>query len=148
MDIEKLLNDWKRDGQIDENHLDAASINCALLHGKYLELFSIARMRLKKKELEMAILRKDMWLYYNGKMTQPEMDKYGLTYDPFKGLAKPIKSDMTHIYDSDPLIQACVMQLEVLKVYTETAREILDTLKWRSQTIKNILSHRQFIAGN
>jgi len=96
-------------------------------------------LRLKKKELKKAVLKKDLWLYYNGKMTKAEMDKHDWKYDPFDGLSKPMKSDMEKFYSTDSELLELELLLEYDKTYVETCKEILDNIKWRSQTIKNII---------
>jgi len=148
MNIDELHKIWNIDSKIDEVNLDETSINGAKLHAKYLELYSIAKLRLKKKELKKAVLKKDLWLYYNGKMSKDEMDQRDWKYDPFDGLAKPLKSDMEKFYSTDSELLELELQLEYDKTYVETCKEILDNIKWRSQTIKNIIAWRQFQSGN
>mgnify|MGYP000391997599 CR=1 FL=1 len=77
MNTTEILEMWKKDGQIDELKLDDTTIRMARIHSKYLELITIAKMRRKKKDLEYKTLLKDKWLYYNGKLSQGEMDMKG-----------------------------------------------------------------------
>ena len=67
MDLNDILNMWKRDAVIDDVCLDDETIKSSKLHSKYLELFSMAKLMLKKKEMERDATKKDKWLYYNGK---------------------------------------------------------------------------------
>ena len=138
---------WTEDSKIDELHLDRTTIKCASLHAKYLELYSIAKLRLKKKDLSLAHLKKDKWLYYNGKMTKAEMDERGWAYDPFSGMAKPLKSDMEMFLNTDPDVSDAKMGLEILQTYVDACKDILDTIKWRHNVIKNILDFKRFEAG-
>lgn len=147
MDVEELLRQWANDSKISENALDETTLRTAVLHSKYLELYTLAKLRLKKKELDLAILKKDKWLYYNGKMTKEEMDERGWQYDPFNGMNKPLKGDMEMYYNTDSDIAATKMQAEYIGVYLDTCKEILDTLRWRHQNIKNILDFKKFQAG-
>lgn len=148
MDLESLLKMWETDSKIDDVNLDDTSINSAKLHSKYLELYSHAKLRLKKKELELAVLNKDLWLYYNGKMTKEEMDALSWNYDPFNGMAKPLKGDMNKFYDADPNKVEMEMRVEYLKTYCDTCKDIIDNVRFRHLTIKNIIAHRQFVSGN
>jgi hypothetical protein len=102
--LQEILEMWKKDSVIDEMNLDEASRDSAKLHGKYLELLSVNRMKLKKAELEFKVLLKDKWLHYNGKMSKEDMDAKGWDYDPLGGLTV-LKGDMDYYYDSDPIIQ-------------------------------------------
>lgn len=145
--LEELLKNWEIDCVIDEVNLDNTSIACARLHSKYLELYSLAKLALKKKELSMAILKKDKWLYYNGKMTKEEMDTRGWNYDPFNGLSKPLKSDMDLFYTTDSDVVKLQGSIEYAITIVETLKDIMDNIKWRHSTIKNIIDHRRFVSG-
>jgi hypothetical protein len=147
MDIEQLLTMWKEDCVIDDNKLDQESIRCAILHGKYIEIYTVARLQLKKIEFEKSKLDLDLYLYYSGKLTKDQMDKLKLPYDPFNGLSKPMKSELPRWIDADEHMFKMKLKLETAKVFFDNVKEILDNIKWRHQTIKNILAHKQFVAG-
>ena len=147
MNIEDLLEMWGEDSKIDEHNLDDTTIRGAALHSKYLELHSVAKLRLKKKEQDLSILKKDKWLWFNGKMDKEEIDKHGWAYDPFNGMNKPLKTDLQQFYDSDKDIMEASMQIEYQKTYVEVCKEILDNIKWRHTQIKNIIDWRRFQSG-
>lgn len=147
MTIDDILKMWQEDAVIDEMKLDDASMQSARLHGKYLELLTVNKLQLKKREQELKILLKDKWLYYNGKMSKEEMDKREWDYDPFNGLTKPLKGEMDHYYESDPDIQRVDAQIEYLKVIIDTLKEIMENIKWRHQNIKNMIEWRKFTSG-
>ena len=144
--LQQILEMWKKDSVIDEMNLDESSRDSAKLHGKYLELLSVNRMKLKKAELEFKVLLKDKWLHYNGKLSKEELDEKGWNYDPLNGLTV-LKGDMDYYYDSDPLIQQAQTKIEYLKELTDVLREIIDNIKWRHQTIKNMIEWRKFTSG-
>ena len=147
MDIEQILEMWKKDSDIDEMNLDGASKDIAKMHSKYLDLLTFNKLKLKKKEAEYSLLLKDKWLYYNGKLSQAEMDAKGWEYDPFNGLTKPLKSDMDFYYNSDKHIIEAKAQIDYLKTVIDTLKEIMDTVKWRHQTVKNMIDWRKFTSG-
>tara|TARA_B100001287_G_scaffold34121_1_gene24237 strand:+ start:894 stop:1340 length:447 start_codon:yes stop_codon:yes gene_type:complete len=144
--LDELFDMWKKDCQIDENNLDAATIQNAKLHSKYLEIHSMTKLQLKRKELEFKVLLKDKWLWYNGKMSQEEIAAKGWDYDPLNGL-KILKGEMDYYYDSDKEIQEAQANIEYLKEMSDTTKEIIDTIKWRHQSIKNMIEWRKFTSG-
>lgn len=144
--LDDVIEMWKKDSVIDEMNLDTSSIESAKLHAKYLELLSVSKLQLKKKEMEFKILLKDKWLWYNGKMSKTEQDARGWGYDPLNGL-KVLKGEMEHFYNSDHHIQAAQGQIEYLKTVIDTLSEILENIKWRHQSIRNAISWRQFTSG-
>lgn len=144
--LQEILDMWKKDSIIDELNLDESSRDSAKLHSKYLEILSVNRIKLKKAELDFKVLLKDKWLHYNGKLSKEEMDAKGWDYNPLGGLTV-LKGDMDYYYDSDPLIQKAQVKIEYLKEVVDTLKEILDNVKWRHQTIKNMIEWRKFTSG-
>jgi len=144
--IEDVLEMWKTDSEIDELKLDEASQQSARLHSKYLELLSVTRLQLKRKESEFRVLLKDKFLWYNGKMSKDEMDARGWSYDPLNGL-KVLKGDMDRFYDSDSDIQNAQMKIDYLKELVAVLEEIMGNIRWRHQNIKNMIEHRKFTSG-
>lgn len=147
LNIEEILEMWKRDSDIDEMNLDSSSKNAAKLHAKYLELLTITKLQSKKAESNFKVLLKDKWLYYNGKMSKQEIDLKGWDYDPFNGLVKPLKGEMDYYYNSDKDIIKANDHIEYLKTIIDTLQEILENIKWRHQTIKNMIEWRKFTSG-
>jgi hypothetical protein len=147
MTLEDLHASWAQDSTIDENKLDISSIEGAKMHAKYLELYGVYKLRMKKKEYELALLKKDKWLYYAGKMSKAEMDKRNWPYDPYNGNSKPLKSELDIYIENDEDIAKLKLLIEYQKTFVDTCKEILDTLRWRHTVIKNILDHRRFISG-
>jgi hypothetical protein len=146
LNLEEILKEWAKDAVIDEMALDEASRQTTRLHAKYLELHSVTRLRLKKRELEQKILLRDKWLYFNGKMDKGEMDLRKWPYDPFNGL-KVMKQDMEDYFNADPDLQRSEESIMVLKAMVDALSEILENIKWRHQTIKNMIDWRRFTSG-
>ena len=145
--LDEILDDWKKDCEISETHLDESSRKVPLLHSKYLGILMQAKLLLKKKEFDQKVLLKRKWLYYNGKMDQNEIEKLGWNPDPFDGL-KILKGEMDYYYDSDPEIQDSEKNIVYYKTIVETLTEIINNLNWRHQTISNIIKWKQFQSGN
>ena len=137
---------WKKDSTIDELNLDESSRESAKLHGKYLELLSVNRMKLKKAEMDFKVILKNKFLHYNGKLSQMEIEDLGWDYDPLNGLTI-LKGDMDKFYDSDPIIQEQQAKIQYLEEVCATLKEILENVKWRHQNIKNMIEWRKFTSG-
>jgi len=144
--LEQILEMWKKDSVIDELQLDQSARESAKLHSKYLELYSVNKLRYKKLDLEFKVLLKDKFMHYNGKLSQEEMDSKGWDYDPLNGLTV-LKGDMDKWYDADPVIQAHQAKMHYTQELIDTLKEILDNIKWRHQNIKNIIEWNKFTSG-
>lgn len=147
MTLENILEMWKKDSIIDEHNLDDASRDAAKLHGKYLELLTISKLQLKKAEADLDDILKDKWLYYNGKMDKKSIDERGWAYDPFDGLSKPLKGDLEYYYNTDYDIKKQKGKIDYLKTQVGTLEEIINTLRWRHQTVRNMIDWRRFVSG-
>jgi hypothetical protein len=146
--LDDIINMWKEDSVIDDMNLDVTTMKCASLHSKYLELHSVAKLQLKRKNAAHAVLKKDKWLYFNGKMTKEDMDAHGWPYDPFNGMAKPMKGDMDMYYDTDKDLMKSNAQIDYQKTIVEALDEIMATIRWRHQSVKNIIEFKKFVAGS
>jgi len=144
--LENIIEMWKKDAVIDEMNLGEASRESAKLHSKYLELYSINKLKLKKQQLDFKVLLRDKWSHYNGKLSKEEIDEKGWDYDPMNGLTV-LKSDMDKWYDADPLIQEAQLKIEYTKEMVDTLKEIMDNIKWRHQSIKNAIEWHKFTSG-
>lgn len=146
LDLESILAMWKEDCVIEEMNLDEESRKTPSLHAKYLEIHSLTKLRLKKAELDQKTLLKDKWLYYNGKMDEETIQQKGWDFDPFNGL-RVLKGDMDHYYDADIDIQASEEKIAYYKTIISTLDEIINNLRWRHSTIKNMIDWRRFESG-
>lgn len=146
MNIDDIMIQWQIDCVIDKNNLDEVSRQTPALHAKYLQLLSEAKLRYKREEMRQKTLLKDKWLYYNGKMTQEQIEDKGWAYDPLDGL-KIMKGEMNYYYDSDKEIQESELKVQYFKTCIDTLTEIVDSLKWRHQTIGNMIRWRVFESG-
>jgi hypothetical protein len=147
IDLQQILEMWKEDCAIERNNLDETSRITPALHAKYLELLAQAKLAKKRADFQQKSLLKDKWLYYNGKMSQEDIEQQGWVPDPFNGL-KVLKGEMEHYYDSDPEIQKSEEKIVYWKTIIETLTDIIDNLKWRHQTIGNMIRWRQFESGS
>ena len=144
--LEKILEMWKKDSPIDDMRLDESSRDSAKLHAKYLELYSVNKIKLKKLDLDFKVILRDKFMHYNGKLSKEEMDEKGWGYDPLNGLTV-LKGDMDKWYDADPIIQEHQAKMEYQKEICDTLKEIMENIKWRHQNIKNMIEWRKFTSG-
>ena len=146
LNMEEVLKMWAKDAEIDDLRLDESSKKTASLHAKYLELLSITKLQLKRKDMEFKVLLKNKFLWYNGKLSKDQIDELGWEYDALNGL-KILKGEMDYYYDSDPQIQEMQAKIDYLKTLIETLEEIINNIRWRHSTIKNMIDWRRFESG-
>lgn len=145
IDLDGIHKMWKEDAQIGTK-LDQASEATPALHAKYLEILSQLKLQKRRAENAQKVLLKQKWLYYNGKMDQEQIAELGWEFDPFNGL-KVLKGEMEYYYEADVDIQKSEDKIQYLKTCIDTVSEIIENVKWRHQTIGNMIKWRQFEAG-
>jgi hypothetical protein len=146
MNLETILEMWVEDCKI-TGSLDESSRQTPMLHAKYLAMLTQAKLQLKRCEMQQKTMLKDKWLYYNGKMAKEDIEERGWQFDPFNGL-KVLKGEMDYYYDADVDIQKSEEKIQYWKTITDTLTEIVDNIKWRHQTIGNMIRWRMFEAGD
>lgn len=147
LDLDSILKEWKEDSQISPHQLDEASRMTPANHAKYLEYLALTKLQLKRAEFKQKELLRDKFLYYEGKMSREDIESRGWAYDPYDGLSIATKQSKEYYYDSDPDIQKSEEKIVYLKTIIETLTEIVDNLKWRHQTISNMIKWRVFESG-
>jgi hypothetical protein len=147
IDLKTILEMWQKDCVIDNTKLDNTSRDTPKLHAKYLQILAEAKLMKKKAEFSQKKLLKEKWLYYNGKMDEDQIKEKDWDPDPFDGL-RILKGEMEYYYNADPEIQASEEKIEYWKTVIDTLTEIVDSLKWRHQTIGNIIRWKQFENGD
>jgi hypothetical protein len=147
IDLKAVLEEWAQDNIIDNVHLDESSRQTPLLHSKYLEKLANGKLLLKRAEFVQKTLLKQKWEWYNGKMSQEEVEQLGWNPDPFNGL-KVMKGDMSYYYEADPEIQKSEEKIQYYKTLVETLQDIVTHINWRHQTISNMIKWKNFEAGN
>jgi hypothetical protein len=147
IDLNELLDEWAKDSVLDDLALDNESVRTAKLHAKYLSYLSHYKLKLKHLYNKKEVLRKNLWLYYGGKMTKEQMDHFEWPYDPFDGMKVPLKSDLNRFIDADENYLAIESKIEYAKTVLDTLEEIMNNLRWRHSSIKNIIEWKKFTAG-
>ena len=146
IDLDAIMKMWEKDSRIDGMALDDASLDAIKAHAKYLEILSVTKLQKKRKEHEQKKLLLDKWIYYSGKMDKAEIDKRGWPYDPFNGM-HVMKADLPKYFEADADLQKSEETIVYLTTTIETLEEIIGTLRWRHQSIKNMIEHRKFVSG-
>lgn len=146
MTLDEIVAEWSADSKIDKLNLEEASLKTPELHAKYLGMLSTYKLKLQDAKFKQKRLMKDKWLWYNGKMSEEQIDQLGWNPDPFDGL-KILKGDMEHYVEADPELVNSEAKIIYLQTVVETLKEIVDNIKWRHQTIKNLIENRKFEAG-
>jgi capsule polysaccharide export protein KpsC/LpsZ len=146
MKLDEIKVMWSNDCEIDDIELDKSSLEVPKLHAKYSELLTDNIIVLRSQQMKFNMLRKDKWMWFNGKLDDDRIRELGWAPDPFDGL-KVMKSDFGIWFDSDPDLQSLKAKIDYLQETIEFIKRCMDNITWRHQTIKNTIEWRKFMAG-
>jgi len=130
MTFDELKEMIKADLKIDETALDHESSKTAQLHNKYLVMFMDEKLKLKKIEREQAVLRKNKWLYYTGRLSKEELQQFG--WEPFELNVLKTEADSLIEADTDwiKLDEKHYFQQEKVN-YLEGVVKIIQNRQWQ-----------------
>jgi len=134
MNFDELKEMIKNDLKIDETALDHESSKTAQLHNKYLSMFMDEKLKLKKLEREQAVLRKNKWLYYTGRLSKEELEQFG--WEPFELNVLKNESDTLIEADADwiKLDEKVYFQKEKVE-YLEGVVKVIQNRQWQIRAI-------------
>lgn len=135
---------WAEDARIDETDLSAASLNIPMLHSKYLNILSSAKLTLRKADSDYLRMRKIKYRYYRGEMTKLELDERG--WDQWLG-TKPLKNEMDEFLSTDDDLIALQDKVEYYKTVIFHLEQIMRSLNSRTWDIKNSIEFLKYSQG-
>lgn len=147
IDQDTLLAEWEHDARLCKEDLTGETLRIASLHPKYLRYLMEGKRAKAKVQNKYDQTLHVITRYYQGLMEKSEMDKLGLPYDPYNGAAKPLKSNMGPWIENDRRMRKVVDELTEIKDSLAAIEEIIGTIRWRHNAVKNILESKKFDAG-
>ena len=95
-DIFTIIDMWERDAVIDSTDPSKELIRIPILHSKYVKEHTLHSLALKQCQMEFNKMKKLKWEYYQGRLDQDELKKYG--WEPFRFV---LKSDVKYRFVID-----------------------------------------------
>ncbi len=133
----------KKDLEIDQTALDAESSRTPQIHNKYLVMYMDEKLKLKRMENELSVLRRNKWLYYTGRMSKEELDQFG--WEPFELNILKNEADQMIESDSDYIKASEKVNFQSERVnYLEDVVKIVNNRQWQ---IRSIIDWLKFTQG-
>jgi hypothetical protein len=142
MNLDELKVMIKKDLDIDQTALDAESSRTPQIHNKYLVMFMDEKLKLKRMNNELSVIRKNKWLYYTGRMSQEELTQFG--WEPFElNILKTEADDMIES-DTDYIKASEKVNFQEEKVnYLESVIKIVQNRQWQIRAMIDWLKFTQ-----
>ena len=142
MNLSEIQDQVKRDLKINDLELDIESLRIPSLHIKYLQFLTENSLKLKKANGELAVLKRNKWIYYTGKASEGVYKEKG----DFPLKLKTKDEERTFI-EADEEIQKKKTEVEYYETVVDYLQEIVKQIGQRNFQIKNAIEWRKFEAG-
>ena len=143
MTLEQLMEEWRKDSAIDSTELGLASMKVPELHSKYLKIYFEERRKLKAHEFSSKDLFLKKYEYYNGKMSQEELDE--MNWEPF--MKRLMKNEIDMYLESDKDIVQTNIKIVNQKEKLAFLEEVIKNINQRNFQIKNAIDWKKFTNG-
>jgi len=143
MTLDQMMEEWRLDATVDSTELGIASLKIPELHSKYLKIYFDERRKLKALEFQSKDLSLKKYEYYNGKLSQEELDE--LNWQPF--VKRLMKNEVDMYLDSDKDIIQNNVRIINQKEKLAFLEEVLKNVNQRNFQIKNAIEWKKFTQG-
>lgn len=143
MTLDQICEEWRKDANIDSTELGAESLKIPQLHSKYMKIYFDERQRMKAFEFKNKETFLKKYEYYNGRMSQEELEESG--WEPF--VKKLMKNEIDMYLESDKDIIDINMRIEAQKEKIHFLEEVLKNINQRNYQIKNAIEWQRFTNG-
>ncbi len=140
--LDELLEEWRKDADIDRTEPGKALLDIPKLHSKYLNILSRHRLLSKEAEFKYNKMKKLKWEYYTGKLDDDDLKKY--EWDPFPYV---LKSDLSTYMESDEDLNKYSAQKIMHDEIVEVCTAILKELNSRTFQLRDFIAWERFIQG-
>ena len=140
--LDEVLEEWRKDSDIDRTEPGKALLDIPKLHSKYLNILSQHRLLVKDAEFKYNRMKKLKWEYYTGKLDDDDLKKHG--WEPFR---YALKSDITTYLDADEDINKYLASKMMHEEVVDVCNAILKELNNRTWELRSFIDWEKFIQG-
>ena len=127
--FDELKEQVQEDLKIDSTELAIESVNTPQIHNKYLIFLKKHKEALAEDERTLRVMRKYKWLYYTGKLSQEELDRF--KWEPFD--LNILKTDVDRFIDADDdviRLERQITEKKELVSYLDGVVKIVGNRQW------------------
>lgn len=141
--LNDIFDNWSIDSKISKTELDDESLKTALLHNKYLKMYSAEKLTLYKLDSEYKTLFKLKTEYYAGSLdTQTMKEK---RWEPNPKII--LKSDLNIHIEADEDIQKLSLKIALQREKIYVLESILKTIANRGYSISTAVNYMKLMSG-
>jgi len=129
MTFDELKQQVQEDLKIDSTELAIESVNTPQIHNKYLLFLKKHKEALAEDERTLRVMRKYKWLYYTGKLSKEELERF--KWEPFD--LNILKTDVDRFIDADDdviRLEKQITEKKELVSYLDGVVKIVGNRQW------------------
>jgi hypothetical protein len=142
MNIDSIAEMWEKDSVVDTTDPGREIIRIPILHSKYVHQLTAHSLSSKQCAIEISNMRKIKWEYYQGRLDENDLKKYG--WEPFRFV---LKSDISTYIDSDDDLARLTAKKALHDQSIEFCNLVLKELNNRTWQLKEFMGWEKFISG-
>ena len=143
MKLEEIQEFWNADREIDITELANESVRIPQIHDKYLKIFIDERIRLKGLQFELTKLVQLKRDYYDGKLTQEELEKLG--WEQF--LQRLLKNEISTYIEADEDVIKTKKNIVLIEEKCHYLDSIIKMISNRGFQIKSAIDWIKYKSG-
>lgn len=143
VDIETLMKEWSKDTSIDPTSMEVELLKISSLHGKYLNIASYHRHMVRKMEADYKVLKGLREDYYQGHLTQEDLDARG--WEPCQHvLSNP---QIARKLETDAELNKLLLKKVAHEEIVAYCESVLKSLSSRTWDLGNYVKYLQLSSG-
>jgi hypothetical protein len=144
MKLEDILTEWEKDSKIDNTELADESLKIPQLHSKYYKMYLAERLQCKKMKSEFKQLYRTKFEYYNGTISDEELNDLG--WEPFA--LRVLKADIPIYIDADSDLITLQSKIDIQEEKVNFLESAIKSLTARGYNIKSAIEWIKFTQGS
>ena len=143
VNIDTLMREWSEDTVIDSTSMEKELLRISYLHSKYLNIMSYHRHLVRKMDTDFKLLKGLREDYYQGHLTQEEMEERG--WDPIQHvLSNP---QIARKLDTDTELNKLLLKKVAHEEIVSYCESVLKSLHNRTWDLGNYVKYHQLTMG-
>lgn len=143
MTLDQILEEWKKDCEIDRTELGDESLKTIFLHGKYIEMYKKEKLILIKLQKELPKLRLAKYEFYTMGPDE-ETQKLGWELPP-RGAV--IKSEAGEYMAADQDLINANLRIAVQQEKVDLLADIVKEVQNRRWAIRSAIDFQKWVSG-
>jgi hypothetical protein len=144
-ELENVMKSWDEDSIINPTEPGKELLKIPVLHNKYVKLLIKNKLSVKNINFEYSKLRRIKEEYYNGSLSQEELNQYG--WEPFL-LSLRTKNGVDKYIDSDEELIKLLKRKMMIEETVFLCESIIKELNSRTYQLRDYIAWEKFIGGN